>query len=617
MSTNTLIPDYMDIDFDTAKATLKELLAANPVFKDYDYEGANITIMIELISYLIQLNTYYMNMVAKNQYIPTANMYETTHMLSKLGGYNPMGYRSAATTLSVDINVSATMATITSITSGSSASEALIIEEWSEVSNSMGVTNPDTGETIRFVTVGPTLTTAITDISSGAVNNIYTIAVPAREGYILRYDYKGSEIIDNKIYLPINTYDYDDDIDDDEESVKVYVNEVKWTRLSDWFESSETIDNAFMFKYDKYGRYYIEFSETRNMPTTIDDIAILTIISSGENGNVGSEIINSPPATFISTQGSGYLPLSCYTVSNSAAAVGGSGPETIDEIKDSTIGVLHSQYRNVTSSDYISHLETRANIVQANVWGEQEEHPTGSVQDYNKVYISLVPSSWNSSTISVIPTAYAEQKTTIRPLSAIAYNEDYTDDIAEYIRPRKILTCYELYVVPELLYFMFKIGLKIKPNYSYVSVKTDVQAKLEYYFYEYNRTFNERISFIDIQEYILDTTITSSENAFTNIKGLRTMIFRELDIVVYRKTSPYYYNYATYLHSTASIPPTANGYLYESTELDSNGCHLYPYYVEPKTSTYNAYDNKLRTIQLGHKQFPKVYIPSNTFSLEV
>ena len=111
MSTNTLIPDYMDIDFDTAKATLKELLAANPVFKDYDYEGANITIMIELISYLIQLNTYYMNMVAKNQYIPTANMYETTHMLSKLGGYNPMGYRSAATTLSVDINVSATMAT--------------------------------------------------------------------------------------------------------------------------------------------------------------------------------------------------------------------------------------------------------------------------------------------------------------------------------------------------------------------------------------------------------------------------------------------------------------------------------------------------------------------------
>ena len=79
------------------------------------------------------------------------------------------------------------------------------------------------------------------------------------------------------------------------------------------------------------------------------------------------------------------------------------GSSIIDEIKNSTIGTLHSQYRTVTKNDYISFLETRADIVQANVWGEQEEHPEGSVQDYNKVYISLVPSVWDTSTITYVP----------------------------------------------------------------------------------------------------------------------------------------------------------------------------------------------------------------------
>ena len=80
--TNTLIPDYMDMDFNTAKSTLQALLAANPVFKDVDYEGSNINIIIELISYLISLNTYYMNQIARNQFIPTSNTYETSHMVA-------------------------------------------------------------------------------------------------------------------------------------------------------------------------------------------------------------------------------------------------------------------------------------------------------------------------------------------------------------------------------------------------------------------------------------------------------------------------------------------------------------------------------------------------------
>ncbi len=595
MTTNTLIPDYMDMDFNTAKATLQSLLETNPVFKDIDYEGANITIMIELISYLISLNTYYMNQIARNQFIPTSNMYETSHMLAELGGYNPLGYRSSSVDLTVSIDLSATTLAI----SGASATELLILNEWSEISNSLGITNVLTGNPIKFVTTDPTYGYSLSSLISAASAyheddpdtypdpNICKLTVNAREGYITRYDYTGADISDNKIYLPVNTYDYDDDLEDTAETIKVYINNLKWTRLSDWFEEIETTSNAYMFKYDKYGRYYIEFSDSRNVPTSIDVINILAIVSSGENGDMSPDTLDTPPSTFIGLSSGGYLSLDCYTVNNDTASVGGSSPETINEIKNSTIGTLHSQYRTVTKNDYISFLETRADIVQANVWGEQEQHPEGSVQDYNKVYISIVPSVWDTSTITYIPSA---ADTTTDLISATGYNEDFSDDIAEYLKPRKMLTVYEEFVIPRLLYFKFKIGLKIKTNYTYTNVLTDVRSKLEYYFSSYNRTFNERISFIDITEYLLDTSITTTTNSFTNVKGLRALIIRDVEVV-----------------ESDGIGGESTVTVYESS------AGQYPYYVEDVLTT----DNDLRTIQLGHDQFPMVYINADTFRLEI
>lgn len=592
-TTNTLIPDYLDIDYNSAKETLQTLLAANPVFKDVDYEGANITTIIELIAYLISMNTYYMNMIAKNQYIPTANMYETTHMLSQLGGYNPMGYRSSSTLLYINMNVSACSTSIG--TSATSAGEVVIVPEWSEISNGEGITNPDTGRTISFVTVSPTTTYSLSAMESSAIDNIFLVPIVAREGYIVKYNYVGDDISDNKIYLPQNTYDYDDDLEDEEHTIKLYVENVEWTRISDWFESSDTITNAFMFKVDKYGRYYIEFSDTRNVPTSINKISVYAIVSSGVNGNVPSDSINDPTTTFLELESGGYVPLSCYTVTNPVASIGGSSPESIDEIKASTLGSLHSQYRNVTKNDYISHLESRADVVQANVWGEQEQNPSGSVQDYNKVYISLVPSVWNSGTVSASAgSSTSDEEMASLPLSAIEYTNDWTAEISEYLKPRKILTCYEHYVVPELLFFKFKIGLKIKTNYTYTAVKTAVENKLKYYFDSYNRSFNEKISFIDITEYLLDITKASPTDTFSDVKGLRAVIFRELDIVVWDSTTPYY-TYKT---------------IYEYDETDVQ----YPYYVEEPSATY---DNKLRTIQLGHDQFPMLYVPYDTFSQEM
>lgn len=580
-TTNTLIPDYLDISFSTSKSRLVDLLKANPIFKDVDYEGANVTILIELISYLISLNTYYLNMIAKNQYISTSNMYETTHMLSQLGGYNPMGYRSYSTQLTISLDVTAT-------TMACSASELLIVPEWSEIGSSSGITNPLTGNTIKYITTTPTTSFSVSAIASTS-GSTYEIDIDAREGYIVRYDYVGADIDDNnQIFVPANTYDYDDDLEDTSETIKVYVNDVKWTRLSDWFEDAETTTTAFMFKYDKYGRYYIEFSNTRDIPTSIDVINVYIIVSSGVNGYMSADLINTPITDLIVKSNGSALSTSCYTITNSASTIGGSSPETIDEIRDSTIGSLHSQYRSVTKNDYVSFLESRADIVQANVWGEQEQNPSGAVQDYNKVYISVIPSEWCDSTITIVPS------TGTVPTSAVSFVTTWSDDISEYLKPRKIITVYEEFVVPELLYFSFTIGLKIKTNYTYSDVLQDVKDKITYYFNSYNRSFSEQISFIDISEYVLDTTKTSSDDTFSNIKGLRSLVFRDLKIKVYDGNP-----------GGATLPiaePTAN---------------TYPRYVEEISEIGGSVDNTLRTVQLGPNQFPMYDSTLSTFIMEI
>ena len=59
--TSTLIPNYVDMDFNTLKARFKEQLEKNAMFNNYNYEGGNITVILESLAYLTELNTYYLN----------------------------------------------------------------------------------------------------------------------------------------------------------------------------------------------------------------------------------------------------------------------------------------------------------------------------------------------------------------------------------------------------------------------------------------------------------------------------------------------------------------------------------------------------------------------------
>jgi len=98
-----LTPEYLETDFLSMKEKLINLLSNTDTFRDYNYEGANITLLLELVSYLGDLTNFYMNEIAKNVYPDTTNLYETTHSLVSQRGYTPKGYISAEIDLKITV----------------------------------------------------------------------------------------------------------------------------------------------------------------------------------------------------------------------------------------------------------------------------------------------------------------------------------------------------------------------------------------------------------------------------------------------------------------------------------------------------------------------------------
>jgi hypothetical protein len=553
----TLRPDYLNLDYSTIIARIKSQMQGTDTFADYNYEGSNIAILVELTAYLGELTTFLANKIAKNVYIDTADVYENIHRLSRLMGYDPKGYLASQATLSLTVS------------SGVTEGDILSIPAWHQVTST---TEDDTGSLIKFST------TASWSVSAGALP--YTFDIDIRQGDVtVLGTYTGDDLLDNELILPQGDYGYDDYLLDEKVSVEVVINDEIWTRVTDFYDEISGLSeltNVYKFEYDKYQRYKVVFSPSRSVPDTDDEIDIVVIATLGLDGEVSANTVVTPDDNMVYNTATGdYLTTDSITVTNTAASFGSAEPESIADIKENAKGALHSQYRSVTAYDYKTYLESRSDISVATAWGEKEIAPSGDYSEYNKVHISVIPYQWGTGTI-----ATSASGTVSDGVVPTAYSTGWQSTLSEYLEPRKMLTVYEEWEVPDLVYFDFDIGLRVNRTYNFATVRADVINKLEWYFNRANRSFNEEIDFKDIHEFILDVDEVSSTDNFANVAGIRNLIIRDIDV------------------------PNKTVQAYGST--------TYPRYVE---DTYPG-DNTVRVIELGHDQFPALSIAGTTVTEE-
>ena len=108
--------NFSNLDFNQVKTSLKDYLKSNSNFTDYDFEGSNLSSILDVLAYNTYITSYNANMVANEVFIDSATLRENVVSLAKNIGYLPRSRKSASAVISFFVdttNISPPPAAIT------------------------------------------------------------------------------------------------------------------------------------------------------------------------------------------------------------------------------------------------------------------------------------------------------------------------------------------------------------------------------------------------------------------------------------------------------------------------------------------------------------------------
>lgn len=89
------------LDFDAIKSNLKEYLRSQDQFKDFDFEGSGMNIILDLLAYNTHYQSFYANMVANEAFLDSSVLRSSTVSLAKQLGYTPRSTKASKIFLNV------------------------------------------------------------------------------------------------------------------------------------------------------------------------------------------------------------------------------------------------------------------------------------------------------------------------------------------------------------------------------------------------------------------------------------------------------------------------------------------------------------------------------------
>jgi hypothetical protein len=98
--------NFTNLDFDQIKTSLKDYLRANSNFTDYDFEGSNLSSIIDVLAYNTYINSYNANMISNEVFIDSATLRENVVSLARNIGYTPRSKTAAKALISFFVDTS-------------------------------------------------------------------------------------------------------------------------------------------------------------------------------------------------------------------------------------------------------------------------------------------------------------------------------------------------------------------------------------------------------------------------------------------------------------------------------------------------------------------------------
>ncbi len=102
-----------NIDFTDIKNDLRSYLTSQEIFKDYNFDGSNMSVMLDILSYNTYMQNFYLNMVAAEGFIDSAQLRDSVVSHAKTLNYLPGSQTSSKAVIDFEILPSDTPANIT------------------------------------------------------------------------------------------------------------------------------------------------------------------------------------------------------------------------------------------------------------------------------------------------------------------------------------------------------------------------------------------------------------------------------------------------------------------------------------------------------------------------
>ena len=352
---------YVNLDFDQIKTSLRDYLRANSNFTDYDFEGSNLSIILDALAYNTYITAYNTNMAANESFLDSATLRENVVSLARNIGYVPRSRRSARAKISfivTDLTETVTLTLKAGLVCNGVAANTSFIFSLPE------------------------------DITVNVVDGVARFNdIEIYEGLFISQTFTVNTAQYNQRYLLPNSF-----IDTSTLRVKVKTNEnsstsVTYKQLDNIIGITST-SPTYLLQEIEDERYEILFGDgvIGNKLANENYITVSYITTSGKEGNGAAEF--SFIGNLVNQDGGTIDADNISLVTTTQTARDGDDIESISSIKYYAPRIYSSQYRAVTASDYEAVLAyIYPNIESVSAYGGEELTPPR----YGKVFISAKP----------------------------------------------------------------------------------------------------------------------------------------------------------------------------------------------------------------------------------
>ena len=352
---------YTNLDFEQIKASLREYLRSNSNFTDFDFEGSNLSILIDTLAYNSYITNYNANMVANEAFIDSATLRENVVALARNIGYVPSSRRSSTAniTFSVDLGAGATKSTVTL--------KAGLVALGNFANTNYTFAIPE-------------------DVTSPVVDGIAFFTIDIKQGTYLTKEFIVDGSQTNQRFILPNPYV-------DTSTIRVRVKDTSSSSTQKVYNKVDNIvgitttSEIYLLQEVQDEKYEILFGDgvigkklsSRNV------VNVTYVVCDGVNGNGVSNFAFS--GKLVDNDG-GLITTGISEIITNQASRNGSEIENISTIKNLAPRVYASQYRAVTANDYEAIIPTiYSNADSVTAYGGEDATPP----QFGKVFISIKP----------------------------------------------------------------------------------------------------------------------------------------------------------------------------------------------------------------------------------